>query len=371
MDFCNFVPTINCLKPPNKWQRMPPKNLDAKFEALGLQGYPKTATVEVTNRCNARCGICFIDHTAEHQDLSTEKMYFILDKLAANGVLNVLISGGEPFLRSDILQILEHAIGKDFFGLTLYTNGIVLNDDHIQFLIANRQWFTEIKMSAFSHDPKLNDACFNVPGATEKIVHNAERLAGGGLNVRFSVVALDCNVDTLQATEQFYAQRGFSIQASPFLICTPGKNGTKDPRNLKKFMPRYFNHYSRENIEAFKKVMNKRLANPGDHIRLCQGSVISIMVGPRGDITPCVSFRSMKIGSIFDQRPLNEILQSSPAYKRLKNMKKTDFEPCRSCRFVGFCDVCPGRIHTATGELVYAEPQTCEHARALYSLMRS
>ncbi|MBD3321531.1 MAG: radical SAM protein [Chitinivibrionales bacterium] len=343
--------------------------INASLERLGSAGHPTVAVLEVTHRCNARCEYCFIDHAGVHPELSTEELLFVIDKLAGSGILSLLITGGEPFMRADILRIIEHAISKDFFSVSLFTNGLLLTEEHLDFIIRHKKYIAKIKMSAFSHIPRINDSYFKVRGAMNTILKNGEKLIEHGLNVGLSIAAMDFNVADLMETKLFYSKKKFDVTSSPFKI--PGAKGdfaAVDSRS-KEFMKQYFAHYPEETKERFRRVMNERLEAPGDHLELCKGRITSLVVNPEGDISPCTSFRALRFGSIFDTRPLRDILLSSEQYNRLRAMKKTDFEPCRTCKFIGFCNICPGIIYTATGELKRADPQVCNHAETLYEIL--
>jgi hypothetical protein len=89
-----------------------------------------TALLEVTFRCNLNCTFCFADASPSQQndpDLTVIKGWYqrLLD---AGGPYNVQISGGEPTVREDLVQIV--AIGRQmgFNFIQLNTNGIRLAD---------------------------------------------------------------------------------------------------------------------------------------------------------------------------------------------------------------------------------------------------
>ena len=146
-----------------------------KIEQLGRQGYPTVAALELTERCNASCPYCYIDPDNRRPGLATDRWRWVIDKLADGGILNIIITGGDPFVRDDILEILGHAASKDFFGIAVYTNGTLLCEDHFAFLAAHRDTISEVKFSGFSHEPSVNDSYFGIPGATEKIIHSGRR----------------------------------------------------------------------------------------------------------------------------------------------------------------------------------------------------
>ncbi|HAH87335.1 MAG TPA: hypothetical protein DCL60_08185 [Armatimonadetes bacterium] len=70
---------------------------------------PAKVTWEVTYRCNMRCNHCHLWQTKEHDELTTdEAKRFILDA-KASGALHISFSGGEPFLRHDIMELIAYS----------------------------------------------------------------------------------------------------------------------------------------------------------------------------------------------------------------------------------------------------------------------
>jgi radical SAM protein with 4Fe4S-binding SPASM domain len=78
----------------------------------------------VTRRCNLHCGHCYADShdRAYPGELTTAEGRCLLSDLAAFGVPTVLLSGGEPLLRPDVLELAAHARGLGM-RTVLSTNG--------------------------------------------------------------------------------------------------------------------------------------------------------------------------------------------------------------------------------------------------------
>ena len=69
----------------------------------------KIASIEMTHRCNLKCIHCCIDADgiiSENEDLSTEEMKCIFDKLIIWNPNYIMLSGGEPMLRKDFIELL-------------------------------------------------------------------------------------------------------------------------------------------------------------------------------------------------------------------------------------------------------------------------
>jgi len=77
------------------------------FNLVVTRRYPATLVHFLTDRCNARCPFCFIDFNAPHHgknELTLEEIEKIT-RLLPRSLANVNFTGGEPFLRSDLLEI--------------------------------------------------------------------------------------------------------------------------------------------------------------------------------------------------------------------------------------------------------------------------
>ncbi len=76
--------------------------------------YPFYASLKVTPRCHFGCPFCNM-HTHEQVDLPTDKMIKILDNLSRSPILMTSFEGGEPLLRDDIGELIDHAAKCDFY----------------------------------------------------------------------------------------------------------------------------------------------------------------------------------------------------------------------------------------------------------------
>ena len=83
----------------------------------------------VTDRCNLRCSYCMPEHMQflERRELLTyEEILALMRPLAAAGINKVRITGGEPFLRKDLLRLLEQLSAiNNLNEITITTNGVL------------------------------------------------------------------------------------------------------------------------------------------------------------------------------------------------------------------------------------------------------
>lgn len=94
--------------------------------------YPFSLTWEIISDCNLRCKHCYFSNYSEkydsRNDLSTEKIMSIIDELAEMNVVNVNLTGGEPFLRADFLDILKKLKSKNI-SINITTNGTLITEN--------------------------------------------------------------------------------------------------------------------------------------------------------------------------------------------------------------------------------------------------
>ncbi len=86
---------------------------------------PDWVSVNLTLKCNLKCTMCTTCYDMA-SELSCAEVKDIIDQTALWGVKVFNPLGGEPFMRPDLEEILEHACSKDFY-ITLTTNGTLIN----------------------------------------------------------------------------------------------------------------------------------------------------------------------------------------------------------------------------------------------------
>jgi MoaA/NifB/PqqE/SkfB family radical SAM enzyme len=109
---------------------------------------PQSITIELTFRCNLSCQMCPLEiprvmynranheYVAErkHEEMTTAEVLAILDDIAAMGVKELTFTGGEAYLRSDLIEFVARA-KQNGLRVCLNTNGWFLGKPQARKLV--------------------------------------------------------------------------------------------------------------------------------------------------------------------------------------------------------------------------------------------
>jgi MoaA/NifB/PqqE/SkfB family radical SAM enzyme len=139
-------------------------------------GNPQHAQWLVTRKCNYQCAGCNVWKEQDDNELSAEEIKKGLDILKKVGIVELVISGGDPLLRPDIDEIIDYA--TDRFITTVYDNGSMAAKKMEALRKADF-----VAISIDSLDEKKNDAIKAVPGAYKNAIQTVETLLKAGIKV--------------------------------------------------------------------------------------------------------------------------------------------------------------------------------------------
>lgn len=165
--------------------------------------------LEVTKRCNARCNFC--DYWKEDPPEELKDYVPVVRKL---NPLSVSLTGGEPFLRKDLPEIissLRRSFG--FLFISLITNGLLLDLD--RGLEVWEAGLDELSISLDYFDQR-HDLERGLPGLTERILSVAPRLASAGVNLCFNVVVKRGNYREMPEMLKKAARMGVKVSLSSY-----------------------------------------------------------------------------------------------------------------------------------------------------------
>jgi len=158
----------------------------------------------ITRKCNYCCRGCNVWKEQDKRELSTEEVKRGLDILKDLGIVELVISGGDPLLRKDAPEIIRHA--SNLFVTTVYDNGSMAKEN----LEALRN-VDFVAISIDSLDPEKNDYIKAVSGAWKKAVDAVETLHNEGINVSVTPTISQLNLYEIVDITTHFTQKGIPV----------------------------------------------------------------------------------------------------------------------------------------------------------------
>ncbi|MEM2105606.1 MAG: radical SAM protein [Candidatus Bathyarchaeia archaeon] len=183
---------------------MPPKKALSILSRALTPNRPYHVQWMVTRRCNYRCAGCNVWRGQDIKELSTEEIKRGLDILRKLGVLEIVISGGNPLLRPDIDEIIEYASRS--FITTVYDNGSMAEEKIDALRSAD---FVAISLDSLN--PEKNDFIKGVKGSWEKAMGAVEKLRSAGINVSVSPTISQFNLYEIMDLTKYFLEKGIPL----------------------------------------------------------------------------------------------------------------------------------------------------------------
>ncbi len=170
--------------------------------SMGIDGH--YGTLRLGFRCNQDCGFCWQSRTWPEPELDVFMRW--LDEMAAAGVGELTVTGGEPTLYKGLPQLLERAIRVHGMRVQLQTNAIRLRKAAFvqQLVDTGLEW---LFVSLHSPDPTVSDRMTRAPGTWQGTVAGVEQALAHGLRVQLNCVVERANLAQLRDHARFVVER--------------------------------------------------------------------------------------------------------------------------------------------------------------------
>ena len=182
---------------------------------------------ELTYRCNFKCKHCYVPQgfkKKSRQELTTEEVIYVLDQLADIGCFYLGFTGGEPFLREDIFDILWHAKKKGF-QIIIYTNGSLIDEDKAQRLQRLSPNKVDITIPAMSKD--IFERITGLKGSRDKVFEAIKLLDKKEISLGFKTCVLKGNEFEIKKIKDFSNRLGAFHRLDDMLM--PRLDGSEEP----------------------------------------------------------------------------------------------------------------------------------------------
>jgi len=168
----------------------------------------------VSGRCNCKCRMCAKWQGEGGTELAFKEIQRIFSQIAEQGIRIAEITGGEPFLRKDIFEILDFLEGLGFY-YTINTHGGLLDDERLEKLAGYRN-ILDFAISLDTLD-RENYLALRGVDQLERVVENIKKVRAimPDKIVKLSMTVSRNNYKELPAILSFARDHGFYLSVFP------------------------------------------------------------------------------------------------------------------------------------------------------------
>jgi len=351
---------------------------------------PYVVSWNLTYRCNLACEHCYLDAGprpavedaafADRAELDTDGCRAIVDQIAvfAPEALTIL-TGGEPLLRRDILEIARHAHARGLW-VVVGTNGVRITETLAPILAD--AGVRGMALSLDSLDPELHDGFRRVRGAWQNTVDGARILHDAGLPFLVQTTVGRHNLGQLAALADFAHDRlGARVWNLYFLVPTGRGQFVSD------LAPEEYDAVLAElrriqQAHAGRMVVNAKCAphyvktllaqDPGAALTRqyaggaggCPAGTHYLGIRPNGDVTPC-PYLPVFAGNLRQER-LQDLWDGSELFQAIRRRAGLGGR-CGECELQSRCGGCRARAYGMTGDYL-AEDPLCTHVPGTFAV---
>jgi MoaA/NifB/PqqE/SkfB family radical SAM enzyme len=316
---------------------------------------PAWVSIGLTHRCNCRCVHCDIWKLPAQQELSLDQWTTIIDSLASwLGPTRLYISGGEPLMRDDLVELVAVASRRGFL-VGVVTNGMLLTRQRARDLLEAGLFSLDVSLDSLT--PSVHDGIRGVNGACDQAVAALDTMISLGAGARTSVACVLSSANLDHVTELVRWVSGRELRGVSVQVLEENFEGPQKPGWYRDH-PLWIHDVAA--VEALtERLLGERAAgapilNHPRQLKLlpsyyadpesmrgfpCLVGLVNLGIGPRGDVRVC--HRLPPVGSALENPP-RKLWRSQAAHTRREQIARCD----RGCKILN-CNFPPGPLTRA------------------------
>ena len=336
---------------------------------------PLGGTIELTPICNMSCKMCYIHQSDKSaysncKLLSANQWLDILQEAKENGVLYLLITGGEPLLYPEFKELYKKIIKLGFL-VTMNTNATLINEEWADFFARYRCHGFNISLYG-KDDATYNKICGNPNGFTQ-VTKSLDLLKERNLPFILTTSLVEENME--QMKELYEIAKSYNVTYKPSTYMFPairrGIHASEQyrlsPQTAARRMFEF--HKLRLSQTEFDEFVRRQLLGlylpprisiaKGKEGYPCRGGKSGFWINWKGELTSCVMLESpsMSLLNHSFSECWNHIVSQT---------KKIEYcETCLSCHKQNICHICPAITYSETGSMTKCPEYVCDYTNEL------
>lgn len=312
---------------------------------------PSHFMIELTDQCNLRCSHCYRDSSPERDALiPTVKLLSILDQMLENGVSTIELTGGEPTMRKDFLDIF-HYCAERFSSVAIVSNGWFITDEWARQMSAYSNVIVQIDLDGCTaHE---HDTLRGRKGSFEHSLRAGRAMHKHGIRFRTAMNIYAGNFDSIMETAALAQEIGANwFSFSP--VTDLGRGRTANMISFQQ-MGQLMDIARALEVKfgtEFIRLVDEGLVNKATEDGNCGAGWRSLVLGPDGNVRPCVMVepKAMVFGNLLEQNYVSFLKGFNGTFFR--DLPAPGPTICSKCSNAAYCHGCFARTLRANEQMV-------------------
>lgn len=291
------------------------------------------AYLNVTDCCNLKCHHCYFGSNPDlAHGLPHEDMCEVVTRLHSSGVRHLVVAGGEPMVRPNIVELFEHIRDTGFETITLLTNGTINRKPLVS---AIARCVTGVHVSVDGPDEASN-AILRGQGNFDSAIHGVEAWKEAGIEyIEIVTTITSKNIGRMREMRGLCETLGVKFGTTIFVEAGRGCQHSDLAPDQRELVDLFLDEVARVEY-GHPTHDNKTLAvNAGVS---CGAGTIMVSLDCRGNIYPCHFLHQPKllIGNILGETVLEQLMETSPIAAKF-HQSTVEHRKCHGCNVEYFC----------------------------------
>jgi radical SAM protein with 4Fe4S-binding SPASM domain len=321
---------------------------------------PLNGLFELTERCNLRCSMCYVsrsagDRVCRAEELSASEWLDLARQAVNNGMVFLLLTGGEVFLRRDFFEIYTPLTSMGLV-LTLFTNGTLVTDAIAERLAQAPPSRTEVTI--YGATKETYEMVTGVRGSYARCCAGIEALVKHSVPLGLKTTITRQNIAELDGMRAMAHNWGVPFTAS-WLLTKRRDKGFSGVENCRLSASECvaLENADRATAEEWIETALREPSVGNDQNFSCQAGKSAFVISPSGTMNACVDLvfpaaRPLEIGFGEAWEQVQEFIDYAPSLST----------ECIGCESRHYCSRCPAWSELETSTLTEPVPYLCSIA---------
>jgi radical SAM protein with 4Fe4S-binding SPASM domain len=327
------------------------QDFSSDLHSLALQT-PLACQMELTYLCPLHCQHCYTDcynnKTFAKNDLSTKQIKIILNKCKKAGVIWLCLTGGDPLIRKDFVEIYTYA-SKLGFIITVFSSLTIMNKEILNAFKKYPPFMIQTTVNA-TNAKKYKE----ITGTTlfSKQIDNMRKLLKNNLSLISQTLITKQNIYDINRIKQQLESLGLKFRPSTLLQAKLDHNTSPcalrvEPQDVIKIWKKY--GLFEEETKVVKKIVPTRKKQETNRFLACNAGQEYFWINTQGEIIICGSLRTQKYSLLLKNASVRKGLRW--LNNKIQKITSRITNGCRTCKYRIICKWCPGRAYLERNNL--------------------